>query len=304
MELLGDENQKNILKRFFKTGKGEYGEGDEFLGIKVPVTRSVALTAAELPPCETEKLLASPIHEIRLCGFLILVEQFRKISGKKAASGHGYMQAREDMANFYLKHARCANNWDLVDLSAPKIIGQWLVMPSISSDEEKLRTLDRLASSHNLWEQRIAMVSTLTPIRHGDFRYVLRYAEQLLYHKHDLIHKAVGWMLREAGKKDIAILRAFLKKHHATMPRTALRYAIERMERDEREFWMRKQDTKKIRQLIKGATTYILKHGILHSERRPFRAQEAASCPLKGHLLHIEQMPLKTVRKSYRNVTV
>lgn len=134
MELLGDENQKNILKRFFKTGKGEYGEGDEFLGIKVPATRNVALSAAGLPPYETEKLLASPIHEIRLCGFLILVEQFRKVSGKKAASEQDSMQAREDIVNFYLQHARCANNWDLVDLSAPKIIGQWLVMPSISSD--------------------------------------------------------------------------------------------------------------------------------------------------------------------------
>lgn len=247
MELLGDENQKNILKRFFKTGKGEYGEGDEFLGIKVPATRNVALSAAGLPPYETEKLLASPIHEIRLCGFLVLVEQFRKVSGKKAASEQDSMQAREDIVNFYLQHAQCANNWDLVDLSAPKIIGQWLVMPSISSDEEKFHVLDRLASSSNLWEQRIAMVSTLTPIRHGDFRHVLRYAEQLLFHDHDLIHKAVGWMLREAGKKDITILRAFLKKYHATMPRTTLRYAIERMEKDEREFWMRKptnRDTK------------------------------------------------------------
>ena len=120
-------------------------------------------------------------------------------------------------------------------------------MPSISSDEEKFHVLDRLASSSNLWEQRIAMVSTLTPIRHGDFQHVLRYAEQLLFHDHDLIHKAVGWMLREAGKKDITILRAFLKKYHATMPRTTLRYAIERMEKDEREFWMRKttnRDTK------------------------------------------------------------
>lgn len=241
MQKLGDSKQQEILKRFFKTGKGEYGEGDEFLGIKVPVTRGIALAAADLTFEETEKLLASPIHEIRLCAWLILVEQFRRLSGRKQQACPQCMQAREDIVNFYLRHARCANNWDLVDLSAPKIIGQWLIMPSVSGDEEKLQTLDRLASSQNLWEQRIAMVSTLTPIRHGDFRHVLRYAEHLLHHKHDLIHKAVGWMLREAGKKDITVLRAFLKKHHATMPRTALRYAIERMEKDEREFWMKKE---------------------------------------------------------------
>ncbi|WP_288317614.1 DNA alkylation repair protein [Xylanibacter caecicola] len=242
MEALGDEEQRNILKRFFKTGKGEYGEGDDFLGIKVPVTRSVALAAAGLPHGETEKLLASPKHEIRLCGFLILVEQFRKISGKRAASDPDCMKTREEAVNFYLQHARCANNWDLVDLSAPKIIGQWLVMPSTSSEEHKRETLDRLATSSNLWEQRIAIVSTMTPIRNGDFRHVLRYAERLLTHRHDLIHKAVGWMLREVGKKDIGVLRAFLKQHLKSMPRTTLRYAIERMDDVERKYWMKPAD--------------------------------------------------------------
>jgi len=235
---LGDRQQREILKRFFKTGKGEYGEGDEFIGIKVPVTRSVALAAASLPPGETARLLASPIHEIRLCGFLILVEQFRRAAGKRAADDPRCINERDGLVRFYLKHARRANNWDLVDLSAPKITGLWLVLPSACSDEDKRRTLDRLATSRCLWEQRIAIVSTYTPTRLGDMRYVLRYAEMLLTHKHDLIHKAVGWMLREAGKKDITVLRAFLRKHHADMPRTTLRYAIERMDAEERKMFL------------------------------------------------------------------
>lgn len=240
MRTHGDENQKNILTRFFKTGKGEYGEGDEFLGIKVPVTRGVALSASELSVGETERLLASPIHEIRLCGFLILVEQFRRLAGKKSLYDTGCIRQREDIADFYLRHATRANNWDLVDLSAPKITGQWLVMPSLANENDKFRILDRLAASSNLWEQRIAIVSTYTPTHHGDFRYVLRYSEKLLSHRHDLIHKAVGWMLREAGKQDISILRTFLDRHHADMPRTTLRYAIEHMDKDERAHWMRK----------------------------------------------------------------
>lgn len=240
MQMHGNEEQRNILTRFFKTGKGEYGEGDEFLGIKVPVTRSVALSASSLPPNEIKVLLSSPIHEVRLCGFLILVEQFRRISGKKSASDAQCIRAREDIVNFYLQHAGRANNWDLVDLSAPKITGRWLTLPSIAGEEHKFRTLDALVSSSNLWKQRIAIVSTYTPTHHGDFRYVLRYAETLLNHNHDLIHKAVGWMLREAGKQDIVILRSFLERHHASMPRTTLRYAIERMDKAERTFWMKK----------------------------------------------------------------
>lgn len=239
MRGLGDERQKEILSRFFKTGKGEYGEGDKFLGIKVPVTRQVA-KAAVLPAEETALLLASPLHEVRLCGFLILVEQFMKLSKKRFLDDRQSMRERENIVAFYLKHAKRANNWDLVDLSAPKIVGQWLVLPSESDEGYKWKTLDRLAKSPCLWEQRIAMVCTMTPIRHGDFRYVLRYAEMLLAHKHDLMHKAVGWMLRETGKKDISVLRSFLGKHHAAMPRTTLRYAIERMDDEERKSWMKR----------------------------------------------------------------
>jgi len=237
---MADKAQSDILMRFFKTGKGEYGEGDMFLGIRVPQTRAVADAAAALDEGEIEKLLLSPWHEIRLCGFLILVKRMHSLVSPRRRDSHEATCAREHIVDFYLRYARQANNWDLVDLSAPKIVGEWLVGPSMASDDHKTATLDRLADSSCLWEQRIAMVSTMTPTRNDDPRYTLRYAERLLHHNHDLMHKAIGWMLRELGKRDIGLLRAFLESHHDSMSRTTLRYAIERMDDEERRMWMGK----------------------------------------------------------------
>ena len=255
MESLFDPDQRKILMRFFRTGKGQYGEGDEFLGLKVPVTRSIVkeVKLEEITFEEIDKLLRSKWHEVRLCGFLLLVrlaESAAKEMKSKRASNL-QLPSLDEIVQFYLDHATCANNWDLVDLSTPRIVGLWLMTPTAISPEEKLQTLDALAMSGNLWKQRIAMVSTWWTSRYGDPSYALRYAEMLLNHPHDLMHKAVGWMLREVGKsspttpnyrgtKGIDLLREFLSQHVHKMPRTALRYAIEKMEERERKMWMQK----------------------------------------------------------------
>lgn len=238
MKAMADDRQREVLMRFFKTAPGEYGEGDEFLGIRVPQTRRVVAEAADMSLEETEKLIYSPWHEIRLCGFLILTEKMRRLTLRRALDDPESMEKRENLMRFYLNHTHQANNWDLVDLSADKITGRWLTTPSISTEKEKTAVMDRLADSSCMWKQRIAMVSTIEPTRKGDFRYVLRYAEKLKKHPHDLMHKAVGWMLREMGKRDINMLRAFLKQNYADMSRTSLRYAIERMDESERRQWL------------------------------------------------------------------
>ena len=238
---LADERQVELLKRFFKTGAGDYGEGDQFLGIKVPDTRRVVSQCKALPFNEIETLLASPWHEVRLCGLLVLVAQF-EYSAKRAKNNDvAAIACCDSIVDFYLKHAHCANNWDLVDLSVYKIIGEWLMLPSSYSYEKKLATIDCLAASDNLWEQRMSMVCTLGPLRHGEALFTLRYAERHLHHRHDLMHKAVGWMLREMGKRvSVDVLRDFLRCHAHEMPRTALRYAIERLPNEERKQWMTK----------------------------------------------------------------
>lgn len=241
MIAMTNDGQREVLMKFFKTAPGEYGEGDEFLGIRVPQTRRVVAEATDMSLEETEKLIYSPWHEIRLCGFLILTEKMRRLTLRRALDDPESMEKRENLVRFYLNHTHQANNWDLVDLSADKITGRWLTMPSISTEEEKTAVMDRLAESTCLWKQRIAMVSTIEPTRKGDFRYVLRYAEKLKKHPHDLMHKAVGWMLREMGKRDINMLRAFLKQNYADMSRTSLRYAIERMDESERRQWLTMQ---------------------------------------------------------------
>lgn len=223
---------RKVLKGFFKTGKGEYGEGDEFLGIKVPVTRSFVKKSWMLPLDEVQKLIDSKWHEVRLCGFLILVEKFNKKNLSE--------DEKQNILSFYLKNAQKANNWDLVDLSCYKILGKWLV-ESPMSQVEKLKLMDRLANSNNLWEQRISMVSTMAPLMSRNSTYTVRYALQHIKHPHDLMHKAVGWMLREMGKRcGINELRNFLQAHSHELPRTALRYAIEKMDKEEREYWMAK----------------------------------------------------------------
>lgn len=230
MLMLENPEQRKVLMGFFKTGKGQYGEGDEFLGLKVPETRAFVKAYRDLPLKEVQVLLRNKWHEVRLCGFLILVDQYNRRGATP--------QAKAKILKLYLANARRANNWDLVDLSCYKILGQWLV-ESDAPKEEKLRLMDTLAGSDNLWEQRISMVSTMAPLKVHDPSYTLRYAKHHLHHPHDLMHKAVGWLLREMGKRcGMDHLRAFLTEYATTMPRTALRYAIERMDKDEREYWM------------------------------------------------------------------
>lgn len=213
-----------IFVNFFKTGKGEYGEGDKFIGLSVPDNRAVAKTKWGSGYSEISEMLASEIHEHRLSAFLCLVEKYRKLKKDR--------NAREELINFYLDHAKQANNWDLVDLSAPYTIGEWCV------ENSDFSPLFRLSESTNLWEQRIAIVATVTAIRKDIFEPTITIAEKYLTHPHELIHKATGWMLREMGKRDIAALRSFLDRHAAAMPRTALRYAIERMDEAERKHYL------------------------------------------------------------------
>ena len=234
METLRDEEQRQGLMRFFKTGAGEYGEGDEFLGLKVPQTRAVVKLVTDLPLNEIPELLANRYHEVRLCGFLLLVWRFERLAAKRLADDAAAISGRDEIVSMYLDHAEQANNWDLVDLSAPKILGRWLMLPTALGD--KAAIVDALAHSDNLWRQRMSMVCTWTTSRCGDPSWCLRYALVHLHHPHDLMHKAVGWMLRVS----MDLLRDFLDLHVHEMPRTALRYAIEKMSDDERKYWMTK----------------------------------------------------------------
>lgn len=238
MESLRDERQRRELVRFFKTGPGQYGEGDEFLGLKVPQTRQVVKTIARnLPLDEVPTLLMSSWHEVRLCGLLVLVERFAKYAAKRMENNEQAIGERDHIVKMYLQHAHRANNWDLVDLSAPKILGHWLLLPTRLGDKQAI--VDDLATSESLWLQRMSMVCTWTTTRAGDPSWCLRYAIIHLHHRHDLMHKAVGWMLRELGKHGgIDLLRQFLADHAHDMPRTTLRYAIEKMTPEERHYWM------------------------------------------------------------------
>ena len=239
MESLRDEEQRQGLMRFFKTGEGEYGEGDEFLGLKVPQTRAIVKLVTDLPLHEIPELLANRYHEVRLCGFLLLVWRFERLATKRLANDAAAIGGRDEIVSMYLDHAEQANNWDLVDLSAPKILGRWLLLPTALGD--KTAIIDALAHSDNLWRQRMSMVCTWMTSRQGDPSWCLRYALMHLHHPHDLMHKAVGWMLREMGKQvSMGLLRDFLELHVHEMPRTALRYAIEKMSDDERKYWMSK----------------------------------------------------------------
>lgn len=215
LKSLGDKKQAEILQRFFKTGKGQYGEGDIFLGIKVPVQRQIC-KKYDLTLEEIQELLNSRIHEHRLCGILALVDKYKKAKKKK------------EIFRFYLKNSKRINNWDLVDLSAPNIVGDYLL-------EKDKKVIYKLVKSKNLWEKRIAIISTFTFIRNGKFKDTLKISDILLKDRHDLIHKAVGWMLREVGKRDIKVLESFLRKHYKDMPRTMLRYSIEKFPEKKRK---------------------------------------------------------------------
>ncbi|MFH1780931.1 MAG: DNA alkylation repair protein [Candidatus Nealsonbacteria bacterium] len=208
-----------LLKRFFKTGKGEYGEGDVFLGVTVPESRNIAKKYANLKLKDVIKLLCSAIHEERLIALLIMIDKFQAEEEQKK------------IFDLYLKNTKHINNWDLVDLSAHKIVGAHLADKSKS-------ILYKLAQSKNLWERRIAVISTLNFINHNQFSENLKIARILLNDKHDLIHKAVGWMLREVGKRDLKSEEEFLKEHCQQMPRTMLRYAIERFPEEKRKQYL------------------------------------------------------------------
>lgn len=242
MESLQDDKQRKILMGFFKTGPGEYGEGDEFLGLKVPQTREVVKAVAkDFPLDQVPELLMNHWHEVRLCGFLILVSKFEKLSVKRLENDQSAIRKRDEILKLYLKYAEKANNWDLVDLSVHKILGHWLLLPSTLGDKDyKIKVLDELAQSDNLWKQRMSMVCSWKTSQMGDPSWCLRYAEIHLHHPHDLMHKAVGWMLREMSKRvDMDLLRDFLHQHVHEMPRTMLRYAIEKMPERERQYWMK-----------------------------------------------------------------
>ena len=239
MEDMRDDKQREILMRFFKTAPGQYGYGDEFLGLKVPQTRAIVKEAKSLVPLdEIKKLIYSKWHEVRLCGFLLLVEEMKRVLPKKRQPLSTGATKRKELADFYLRHARQANNWDLVDLTCGPILGEYIFYASDDDYQRPYDILYRLSASDNLWEQRIAIVTNWELIRKEIYPPTLRLAEQYLGHKHDLIHKATGWMLREVGKRDIDVLIDFLEKNYSRMPRTALRYAIEKLPFDERKYWI------------------------------------------------------------------
>lgn len=220
---LKDENQANHLMRFFKTQKGQYGEGDKFLGIRVPVTRKIAKKYYnKIGFDELQNMLDNQYHEIRLCALLMMVLIYEKTDKK------------DEIVNLYLKNTKNINNWDLVDLTAHKIIGKHFLQ---TKDDTMIK---KLACSNHLWSERIAVVSQWSVIKENEFSLLVELCEKFLTHKHDLMHKAVGWMLREAGKKDEKVLFDFLDKYASDMPRTALRYSIEKLTPEQRKFYMKK----------------------------------------------------------------
>lgn len=224
LQSLASPDDALFLQRFFKTGPGEYGEGDMFIGIRIPVLRNVARSALDLPAADVKKLLHSGIHEERMLALLILVLRFRN---KKTTD-----EERGRIYRFYLDHTAFINNWDLVDLSSEYIVGPYL--------EDKPRDpLYQLARSSLLWDRRIAIIATFHFIRLHDFSDTLSLSELLLNDSHDLVHKAVGWMLREIGKRNPAAEEDFLQKHYTRMPRTMLRYAIEKFPESRRQAYLK-----------------------------------------------------------------
>lgn len=215
-----DDEKKVVLPRFFKTGKGQYGEGDKFIGVTVPNIRVVAKEFKDVDFEVIRELMKSPWHEMRMCALLILVNNSKKNVSKETF-------------DFYLMQTKYINNWDLVDLSAPQIVGKYLL-------NKERDVLYRLAESELLWDNRIAIVSTLAFIRNNDLEDTYNLSIKMMRHKHDLMHKAIGWMLREAGKRDPERLYFFIKEWKSQMPRTMLRYAIEKFDVEIRKELMSK----------------------------------------------------------------
>ncbi len=222
LRMFAEPERASIHQRFFKTGRGEYGEGDKFLGIRVPHIRKLVRKFRGLSIADTEKLLHSRWHEERLFALLVMVDAFKK----------GDTQLQEEIYSLYMACTKWINNWDLVDLSAPHIPGGWL----FSRDRKPLYGF---AETDDLWKKRIAIISTQHFIRKNDFKDTLAISRKLLKDDHDLIHKAVGWMLREVGKKDLETEEKFLRKHYMNMPRTMLRYAIEKFPEEKRQRYLK-----------------------------------------------------------------
>ncbi len=224
LHLLADKEKALFFPRFFKTGTGQYGEGDIFISVNVPNIRLLSKKYRDLTLKVVQKLLNSKIHEERLLSIFILVSQFKK----------GDLKTKEEIYNFYLSNTKFINNWDLVDASAANIVGKFqLDNPNYLSTLqgrtfEGIKILEYLANSENVWDRRIAIISTFEFINNKRFKETLEISKILLNDKHDLIHKAVGWMLREVGKKDVLILKIFLKDNYRQIPRTTLRYALEK----------------------------------------------------------------------------
>lgn len=220
-----NSEQAKHLQKFFKTGKGEYAEGDIFLGIKVPIQRSIAKKYTNMKLNEIQDIINSKIHEYRLIALLILIQKYKKAKKDRLE--------RRKIFEFYLRNTKNINNWDLVDLSAPQILGDFL-------QTEGTDMLMNLAQSENMWERRISIISTYPLIKKRRFGETLAISEILLKDEQDLIHKAVGWMLREVGKRNKKVLELFLMQRYSKMPRTMLRYAIEKFPEDERKEWLKK----------------------------------------------------------------
>jgi 3-methyladenine DNA glycosylase AlkD len=217
------KEKANILMRFFKTGVGQYGEGDIFIGVVVPDSRIIAKKYFDIPLVLMDELIQSKIHEERLVAVFILVEKFKKANDKE----------KKEICKFYLNHTKNINNWDLVDLSAPKILGEYLL-------NKNREILEKLAKSKNLWEKRIAIISTFQFIYAGEYEWTFKILKLLIKDEHDLIHKACGWMLREVGKRVSEVrLEDFIKENIKIMPRTMLRYAIERLSEAKRQYYLK-----------------------------------------------------------------
>lgn len=224
---LADSEQAKHLQRFFKTGKGQYGEGDLFLGIKVPVVRAIAKKYySEVSLDDITELLKNELHEVRLLALLVMVLKYEK------------NQSRPEIFKIYLNNVQNINNWDLVDLSAPRIFGRYVF------ENQKFDYFYELADSSHLWSERVSIVSQYYLLKRGEFSHLINLSEKFLSHKHDLMHKAVGWMLREMGKVDINPLYAFLDKYHKIMPRTMLRYSLEKLPQEKRLHYMKKDSGK------------------------------------------------------------
>jgi 3-methyladenine DNA glycosylase AlkD len=222
LKLVATEERRKVNEWFFKTGKGEYGYGDIFLGVTAPDIRRIAKKfSQEISLQELTELIRNPIHEVRLCALIILVNKYNK-------------EEPDRIYHYYLKHLNSVNNWDLVDTSAPHIIGDYLY-----KNPEKSKILFEFSSSENLWVRRISIVSTFAFIKNNEFNTTLEITKLLLNDNHDLIHKAVGWMLREIYKRDEGLIKRFLRQNYAQIPRTTLRYAIERMDKEERLLYLK-----------------------------------------------------------------